>query len=106
MLVAHSKNHRSKPTDVGIANILRGVSQERLRAYVDLFAFPRHYLAEKNANIHARDLLLRLLRGFGYTPSLQGTYDNVVITSSAGEEGPFLLLGAHYDSVPGSPGAD
>jgi Zn-dependent M28 family amino/carboxypeptidase len=29
-----------------------------------------------------------------------------VVTSSGAEEGPFLLLGAHYDSVPGSPGAD
>jgi Zn-dependent M28 family amino/carboxypeptidase len=29
-----------------------------------------------------------------------------VATSSAGDDGPYLLLGAHYDSVPGTPGAD
>jgi Zn-dependent M28 family amino/carboxypeptidase len=29
-----------------------------------------------------------------------------VITSGGAEEEPLLLLGAHYDSVPGSPGAD
>jgi Zn-dependent M28 family amino/carboxypeptidase len=50
--------------------------------------------------------LLKLLQSFGYAPVLQGTYDNIVVTSSGPEEGPFLLLGAHYDSVPGSPGAD
>src|SRR5439155_16877997 len=68
--------------------------------------FPRHYVAERKANVHARDILLRLLRSFGYTPLLQGAYDNIVATSSSAEEGPFLLLAAHYDSVPGSPGAD
>src|SRR5262245_49180611 len=105
MKVSYSKNRRPKPSDAAIAEILRGVSPERLRAYVDLFTFPRHYFAEHKANVHARDLLLRLLRSFGYTPELQGTYDNIVATTSAGD-GRFLLLGAHYDSVPGTPGAD
>lgn len=106
MLVAHSKNRRPKAIDAAIADVLRGVSADRLYAYVDLLAFPRHYVAERKANVHARDLLLRLLRSFGYTPHLQGSYDNIVTVSGSGEERPFLLLGAHYDSVPGCPGAD
>jgi Zn-dependent M28 family amino/carboxypeptidase len=106
MLVAHSKNRRPKATDANIAEMLRGVSADKLRAYVDVLAFPRHFVAERKANLHARDLLLRLLRGFGYTPILQGSYDNIVAVSGGAEEGPFLLLGAHYDSVPGCPGAD
>ncbi len=104
MLVAHSKNRRPQPTDAAVANVLSAVSPDNLFAYVDVLAFPRHYLAEKQANLHARDLLLRMLEGFGYAPVLQGSYDNIVATS--GEGGPFLLLGAHYDSVPGTPGAD
>ncbi len=106
MLVAHSKNRRPKTTNASIADLLRGVSSERLHAYVDTLAFPRHYVAERKANVHARDLLLRLLRSFGYTPQLQGTYDNIVAISGSAQERPFLLLGAHYDSVPGCPGAD
>ncbi len=106
MFVAHSKNRRPKATDADIADVLRGVSAEALHAYVDLLAFPRHYVAERKANVHARDLLLRLLRSFGYTPRLQGAYDNIVAATGSGEDGPFLLLGAHYDSVPGCPGAD
>ena len=106
MFVAHSKNRRSKATNASIADVLRGVSADRLLAYVDMLAFPRHYVAERKANVHARDLLLRLLRSFGYTPHLQGTYDNIVVTTGSAQEGPFLLLGAHYDSVPGCPGAD
>lgn len=106
MYVAHSKNRSPKTTDANIADVLRGVSTERLHAYVDMLALPRHYVAERKANVHARDLLLRLLRSFGYTPHLQGTFDNIVAVSGSAEEGPFLLLGAHYDSVPGCPGAD
>jgi Zn-dependent M28 family amino/carboxypeptidase len=106
MLVAHSKNRRPKATDAAIIDVLRGVSSDRLFAFVDMLAFGRHCLAERNANDRARDLLLKLLGNFGYTPLLQGTYDNIVVTSSGAEEGPYLLLGAHYDSVPGTPGAD
>jgi len=67
-------------------------------------AFPRHFFAESSANRRARDLLLKRVTSFGYEPFLQGDYDNIVMTS--GGPGPFLLLGAHYDSVPGTPGAD
>lgn len=107
MLVANSKHRRPKDPDAAIADVLRGVSADRLRAFVEMLAFPRHYLAERKANVRARDLLLQLLRGFGYTSiALQGSYDNVVATSGGAEGGPYLLLGAHYDSVPGTPGAD
>jgi Zn-dependent M28 family amino/carboxypeptidase len=71
-----------------------------------MLAFPRHYVAERQANVRARDLLLKLLQTFGYSPQLQGAYDNIVVTSSGAEGKPYLLLGAHYDSVPGTPGAD
>jgi Zn-dependent M28 family amino/carboxypeptidase len=105
MLVVHSKHRRPKRTDTAVADVLRGVSPERLHAFVDMLAFPRHYVAERKANLRARDLLLRLLHNLGYAPVLQGTYDNIVVTSGV-DEGPCLLLGAHYDSVPGTPGAD
>jgi Zn-dependent M28 family amino/carboxypeptidase len=103
VIVGYSQRRRPKAPDTSIADVLRGVARDRLFAYVDMLAFPRHYLAEKKANLHARDLLLRTLTGFGYAPVLQGSYDNIVVTSG---EGPYLLLGAHYDSVPGTPGAD
>jgi Peptidase family M28 len=105
MLIAHSKNVRPKMTDSAIVDALRAVSSDRLLAYVDVLSFPRHYVAERRANVRARDLLFNLLKTFGYTPVLQGDYDNIVATCGD-NEGPFLLLGAHYDSVPGCPGAD
>jgi hypothetical protein len=106
MRIAHCRDRRPQATDAAIADLLRCVSSARLRGLVEMLAFPRHYEAEKEANVGARDHLLRLLRSFGYKPILQGTYDNVVAASSEAENGPCLLLGAHYDSKPGTPGAD
>src|SRR5260221_4707220 len=106
MVVVHSSNRRPKAVDADIVDVLRGVSLEKLRKFVDLIAFPRHYVGEKKENLRARALLLEMVESFGYTPILQGSYDNIVLTSSGPREGPYLLLGAHYDSVPGTPGAD
>jgi Zn-dependent M28 family amino/carboxypeptidase len=106
MLVARSKNHRSGLVDDAITRVLRAVSLDRLHSYVEMLEFPRHYLAESQANRRARDLLLDMLKRFGYSPSLHGSYDNILAASGDLQTGRFILLGAHYDSVPGSPGAD
>ncbi len=106
MRIAHSRDHAPVAVDSAIMNIVGDVSAENLRTFVKTFAFPRHFFAESRANRQARDLLLQLAMDFGYRPSLQGTYDNIVLASPGPADGPFVLLGAHYDSVPGSPGAD
>jgi hypothetical protein len=106
MKIAHSKNYSPVIVDSSVADILGEVSPENLRAYVKTFSFPRHFFAENRANQRARDLLLKLATDFGYRPSLQGGYDNIVMTSPGPADRPFVLLGAHYDSVPGTPGAD
>jgi len=103
MKIAHSKDCEPIAPDDAVARILCEVSPEKLRAHVEMLAFPRHYL---RANRRARDLLLKHTTSLGYAPFLQGSFDNIVITSSAGADGPFFLLGAHYDTVPDTPGAD
>jgi Zn-dependent M28 family amino/carboxypeptidase len=106
MLVARSDRRRPRPTDPDVAAALAAVSPDRLRGLVDALSFPRHYIAERRANVRARDFLVSYLRDLGYTPTLQGSYDNVVATTGDAAAGGALLLGAHYDSVPGTPGAD
>jgi Zn-dependent M28 family amino/carboxypeptidase len=105
MRIAQSKNRRPK-TDAAIADVLAGVSATNLRRYVASISFPRHYDINRAANLRARDWLLDEMREFGFEPVLQGEWDNIVATAGAPEDGPQLLLGAHYDSVPGTPGAD
>jgi Zn-dependent M28 family amino/carboxypeptidase len=105
MHVSRSASRRPAVPDTAVSALLAQVSRDRLRSYVESLAFPRHYLAERSANVRARDILLAQLRGLGYEPSLQGEYENIVARTGEGD-GPCLLLGAHYDSVPGTPGAD
>ncbi len=106
MRVVHSRQRRPAPTDATIADLLGRVTPEALRAHVERLSFPRHYVAERQANRRARALLLEQLRDFDCTPVLQGTWDNIVATIGPADGAPSLLLGAHYDSVPGTPGAD
>ncbi len=106
MKVAHSRNRVPIARDPKVAKVLREVSPDNLRAILEMLAFPRHYTREKRANRKARDLLLRYARSLGYAPSLQGRFDYIVMSTHPPDEGPFVLLGAHYDSVPGTPGAD
>lgn len=106
MRVVHSNNRRAGAVDTATGDVLRNVSSTRLRDNVEALSFPRHYVAERRANVRARDLLVERLRGFGYAPELQGAYDNIVAVTGEPDGSPYLLLGAHYDSVPGTPGAD
>jgi Peptidase family M28 len=106
MRIVSSRNYAPAAADPAVINAIDEVSTENLRSFVDMLAFPRHYSAEAQANRQARDLLLKLATAFGYKPSLQGMYDNIVLTSPGSADGPFVLLGAHYDSVAGTPGAD
>src|SRR5262245_17898980 len=106
MKLVHSANRTPAKVDPAIVEIVADVSAQNLRSFVERLAFPRHYFAQNQANRRARDLLLKLTHQFGYQPSLQGEFDNVVMTSGGPAEGPFVLLGAHYDSVPATPGAD
>jgi Zn-dependent M28 family amino/carboxypeptidase len=106
MMVAHSKNRTPSAPDAEVAKVLGEVSARNLRANVELLAFPRHYAREKRANLRARDLLAGQAPSYGYAPSLQGRFDNIVMQTHPEASGPLILLGAHYDSVPGTPGAD
>lgn len=106
MKVVHSKNRLPPATRADVLSALDEISPARLRAYVEMLSFPRHYFAEHRANRKARDLLFKRARSLGYAPVFQGSYDNVVMTSGGPADRPLILLGAHYDSEPGTPGAD
>lgn len=75
-----------------------------LRARVEQIAVPRHATVEAYANRRLASTLARELEDAGYRVRFQGPHRNVVATPR--EDGPFTLVGAHYDSVPRSPGAD
>lgn len=106
MKVSDSRRVRPAPPNPATAAILREVSAANLKGIVEALAVPRHYSAESRANRWARDWLIRHASGLGYRPVLQGAFDNIVLASGHPRASRPVLFGAHYDTVPGSPGAD
>ena len=87
--------------------------QDRLRAHVAALQGPRHRLAAPEALGRAADYVAARLADAGLPVEdrpfeFGGTIFRNVVATRAGSspERPRVLVGAHYDSVPGTPGAD
>ena len=76
-----------------------------LRAWVRRLARPRHFWAESSDNRAVGNAVAEELARLGYRVEEQGPYRNVVALPRD-ESRPCTLVGAHYDSIPGCPGAD
>lgn len=104
MLISRSK--------AGAADLLaahpavKSVSAARLRSTVEALNYPRHYVAQRKDNERARDWLVDDLRCLGFVVRLQGSYDNVIAEPPDSPARSQVLLGAHYDTVATTPGAD
>lgn len=85
---------------------MEAIGSLALRATVETLAFPRHYEFQRAANEKARDWLREDLCCMGYQVRLQGRYDNIIADPVKGAASRMVLLGAHYDTVPTTPGAD
>ena len=90
---------------------------DRLLAHVKSLVGERHPVTTPSALEHAKHYLVEQLSSFGLPVSLHpfeafgGTYQNVIAslspsTAHGSSEGTPLLIAAHYDTVPDSPGAD
>jgi Zn-dependent M28 family amino/carboxypeptidase len=76
-----------------------------LREWVRTISIPRHFEAQRADNEATARWLASQLKGWGYNVQLQGQYHNVVaLPVKCPKE--MTLVGAHYDSVPETPGAD
>lgn len=80
--------------------------ETRLRETVESFSVPRHFTAQRRENQRVGKDLLKAFQDWGYEASFQGPYNNVVALPRHSPAQTLTLLCAHYDSVPGSPGAD
>jgi Zn-dependent M28 family amino/carboxypeptidase len=89
-----------------IAKIIETVSAATLKRTVETIAVPRHFRLEGEQNEWTAEWIANELRGFGYNVKFQGPYRNVIATLPETAHGDLTLIGAHYDSVPGTPGAD
>ncbi len=88
------------------AEVAGRVSEERLRRTVEAISVPRNFFRELAANQRVAGWIFDRFAELDLAPRYQGEFANVVAATPACSSAPAVLVGAHYDSVPGSPGAD
>ncbi len=82
------------------------ITEAHLRATVERIAIPRNYHCERSENQAVGEWIADQFASWGLEPHFQGRYANVVAATPACLRRAGVLIGAHYDSVPGCPGAD
>jgi len=105
MLIHHASKQPPGERRPSIVYVMDRVSSAELRAWVETISVPRHYVAQAENNQWVCRWLSDQLRSWGYAVDWQGKFDNVVALPPDPNK-PFLLVGAHYDSVPMTDGAD
>lgn len=106
MVIRHASESSAGPIDGDIAESIERVSESYLREIVETISVPRHYVAEASENRRIGKWIASRLRSFGYETVFQGEYGNIIAMPAGMSPDGVLLVGAHYDSVPGTPGAD
>ena len=106
MKIVHSTSKRAKLADSEVSTALAHVSQESLRRAVMTMSQPRHYQSNSLSNRRCAHWIADEFRSFGYITRFQGRYKNILAMPANPASDTMILVGAHYDSVPGTPGAD
>lgn len=105
MNIIHSKKVRPVGQFAQVAALLETIDQRQLREWVERISVPRHFRAEAEQNRATADWVCSVLAALGYQVEKQGEFANVAALPK-GTWKDVVLVGAHYDSVPGCPGAD
>jgi hypothetical protein len=106
MHVQYSADAQPTTPDPRVAMAADEITTSFLRAIVETIAIPRHYERQPENNRLTAHGIARQLHSYGYETELQGAYANVVARSRHAPDAACVLVGAHYDSVPDTPGAD
>lgn len=106
MRVIRSSNTKVEAQSTRILQTISSVSENYLRRVVETISIPRNFWAESSNNKSVAAWISDELNSYGYKTFYQGRYRNVVATQKEGTKNSPILIGAHYDSVPQTPGAD
>ncbi|HSY17746.1 MAG TPA: M28 family peptidase [Candidatus Acidoferrales bacterium] len=105
MLVREASKARTVGHLAPVAALMDAVSEKDLRAWVELFSVPRHFVGQPQANRGAAETIANLFKSWGYEVSFQGRLYNVVARPKTAS-GPVQVVAAHFDSTAFTPGAD
>ncbi len=106
MLIRHASKMSAEAVDINTKKILKSVSQTYLRECVETISIPRHFHAQPKNNQWVAQWITQQLQSYGYQTQYQGKYTNILTLPPDNPQTPCILIGAHYDSVPQTPGAD
>ena len=106
MLIRNSKAGKARQLDAKLAAILSKNDPAYLKNVVQAISIPRHYIAEKTNNQAIGTWIEQEFQRLGLQTFRQGEYGNIVASSVANAAEARILIGAHFDSVPKTPGAD
>lgn len=106
MRIIHSSKARPREIDTNIAQAVASVSADYLREMVEAISIPRHFFAEHSNNQLVARRVAHEFEGCGYDVQYQGAWSNLVAKKGETFSEGAILIGAHYDSVPSTPGAD
>jgi len=103
-LIHYSDASSETPTD-DIRNMVEAVSENSLREWVRHIAIPRNMQVQPENNRAIASWLSTRFSEWGYEVQRAGPLNNILALPRQ-RRTPLLLVGAHYDSVPQTPGAD
>ena len=109
MLILESKNLKPGKAAQLIEAAVAAVDQDWLRGVVERVSIPRNYEAQPENNRQVAAWIEEQFQALGYRTIRQGAYDNIAampVTVDEPDFRPKILVGAHYDSKPQTPGAD
>ncbi len=106
MRIGHSNQATPVEPAAAHAELAVEVSEERLKRTVEAISVPRNFFRERAANERTASWIFDRFKDLGLSTRYQGELANVVAMTPACGAEPAVLIGAHYDSSPGSPGAD
>ncbi len=112
MLILKSANASPIAKSQLVATAIESVDRDWLREVVERISIPRHFESQPENNQEIARWIELQFQAMGYHTFRQGKFDNIVAVPPSVNAGamedfrPRILVGAHYDSKPETPGAD
>ena len=105
MLIRNASRLKTGVPSAHLQELLERTTPAVLRAWVERISIPRHFVVNAEENAATAEWIAKDLASWGYEVQFQGRYRNVIATPPVmGDR--VIVVGAHYDSVPETPGAD
>jgi len=106
MRIRDSKTGSPANHTQAVEKLLSNYDLQYLKEIITRTSIPRHFQQEEHSNKLVAVWIENEFQQLGLHTTRQGKYENIVATTLKDPTQARILIGAHYDSVPKTPGAD